>query len=59
MRCNDEKFLNELSKFKLKCECGHTVMAVRRDFGICSYCGKKVYRYKKDEFKDKLKKVMK
>ena len=56
---NKPMFINKLSKYKVKCECGHVLILVRKPYGICSWCGKKVYRSKKDEFEDKLSKSIK
>lgn len=37
------------------CECGHRMfIAKNRLFVICNWCGKKVYKNKKDEFMDRL-----
>lgn len=58
-RNNIEKFLCEISKFKVKCKCGHVLVLINRKSEICGWCGRKVYRSKKDEFEDKLKKVIK
>ena len=57
IRKNDEKFMQELSKYRVKCKCGHTLYITNRhNFKICNYCGNKVYRNGKCEFIDKLKK---
>lgn len=56
---NSEKFLNALSQYKVKCKCGHVVIIIKRSWVMCSWCGRKIYRSKKDEFKDKLKKEIK
>lgn len=54
------KYLKELDKHKVKCQnCGHSIYLIDRPFCICDWCGHKVYRSKKDEFEDKLKKVIK
>ena len=50
-----EKFLNALNEYKVKCKCGHVMIIVKREWDVCDWCGRKVYRSKKDEFKDKLK----
>ena len=51
--------MDKLSKFRVKCKCGHTLILVSRKSEICTWCGRKVYRSKKDEFEDKLKKEIK
>ena len=55
----DENFINALAKYKAKCKCGHTKIIINRPYAICEYCGRKVYRSKKDEFIDKLEKKIK
>ena len=56
---NTDKTLNNLSKFRVKCKCSHVMILIDRPFAICDWCGRKVYRSKKDEFNDLLKKVIK
>lgn len=56
---NTDEFLAVINKFKVKCKCGHVLVMVNRPYDICNWCGRKVYRSKKDEFEDKLKKVIK
>ena len=53
------KFMEELSKHKVKCKCGHVLVIVEKKCDICTWCGRKVYRSKKDEFEDKIKKIVK
>ena len=53
------KFKDELSKHKVKCKCGHTMILINVPSDICTWCGNKVYRSKKDEFDDKIKKIVK
>ena len=54
------KFLQAIDKYKVKCKyCGHSILIVNRSYCVCDWCGHKVYRSKKDEFKDKLKKEIK
>ena len=56
IRVNNRKFIEELSKYRIKCKCGHTFHITNaRDFKICNFCGRKVYRNAKCEFIDKLK----
>lgn len=56
IRTNNKKFIDELSKYRIKCKCGHTLhITKQRDFKICNFCGRKVYRDSKCEFMDKLK----
>ncbi len=57
---NDDVFIDRLAKYKVKCKnCGHTMIMVYRKWCICDWCKHKVYRSEKDEFEDKLKKVIK
>lgn len=57
---NDDIFINNIAKYKTKCShCGHVIVMVYRKYCICDWCGHKVYRSKKDEFLDKMKKVIK
>ncbi|MEE0137739.1 hypothetical protein [Fusobacterium ulcerans] len=42
-----------------KCSCGHTIAIAKScEKIVCSYCGRYVFREKKDEFKYRLKEVM-
>ena len=52
-------YASKMLDFKVKCECGHSVIVIpkhinKKGYSICSHCGKKIYCEKKDEFKDKL-----
>ena len=50
-----------MNKYKVECECGKKTIfppLIKKDYKICSWCGRKVYRDKKVEFKDKLNKLM-
>lgn len=58
-RNNDIQFLEKLSEHKVKCKCGHTMVLIDKKYTICNWCGTKVYRSKKDEFEDKIKKAIK
>ena len=50
----------EYDKVKIRCKCGHRVIIpVWVDKQICDWCGNYVYRNKKLEFKEKLKKELK
>lgn len=51
--------LEALSQYKVKCKCGHVVVLIHRPYSICDWCGRKVYRSKRDEFKDKLERKLK
>jgi len=56
---NNKNFLDVIDKFKVKCKCGHVLVMVNKPCDICSWCGRKVYRSKKDEFEDKMKTIIK
>ena len=50
---------NMLNKAKYKCKCGHRIIIpLWVDKQICDWCGKYVFREKKDEFKYRLKEKM-
>ena len=54
------KYDEALRKCKKVCRCGHRVFIVKKyGYGICDYCGTKVYGDKKLEFREKLKQKMK
>ena len=44
----------EMSKYKHKCKCGHTVILIKKQFAICNHCGRPVFRDAQAEFKYKL-----
>ena len=49
------KYADELQNFIYKCKCGHSVLIRHGKIkNICNWCGRSVYRNKKDEFKDRL-----
>jgi len=57
---NDAMFMSKLIKHKVKCKhCGHVIVMIYRKSCICDWCGHKVYRSEKDEFEEKLRKVIK
>lgn len=40
---------------RVYCKCGHSIfMPIYLKHTICRYCGSKVYRNKKEEFKEKM-----
>lgn len=49
--------LDALSEYKVKCKCGHVLTIIKVPYKLCNWCGRKVYRSKKDEFKDKLRRI--
>ena len=57
---SSRKLIEALSHYKVKCsKCGHVIILVKQKWTICKVCGTKVYKSKKDEFEDKLRKEMK
>lgn len=54
-----EVFDSYLSNYKVKCKCGHTIVMVRRKKVLCSHCGYYVYKNKQEEFRDKMKGLLK
>lgn len=49
-----------LSLYKVRCKCSHTMyMPYNVNKVVCNYCGNFVYKNKREEFKDTLKKVLK
>ena len=57
---NDSRYIENIRSCKKICKCGHRVFIVKKyGYGICDYCGTKVYGDKKLEFKEKLKQKMK
>lgn len=54
---NYSKISNEMSKYRIYCQCGHSVIIYpfeRRNKKICSYCGNLVYKNELERFKDLL-----
>lgn len=47
-----------LSNYKVKCRCGHTLIIVGKPKVICSHCGYYVYKDEKEEFKDRMMRVL-
>lgn len=47
------------SLYKVKCKCGSSLLIMDRSGKMpCYHCGRMVYRSKRDEFKDKIKKEL-
>ena len=44
------KLDTELSKYRKKCKCGHTMYLVENPYKICSNCGNIVFRDEKAKF---------
>lgn len=52
-----KKIFEERYEHKVYCSCGHSVVIFpfeHKNKKVCSYCGKYVYKDKKEEFKERL-----
>ena len=59
--CNKDKMLEERTKYKVYCKCGHGEVFYpfeKKNKKICSWCGYYVYKNKRIEFKDRLNSLM-
>lgn len=55
-----EKYVDNMSRFKQKCKCGHTVyLNEKHPQTLCHWCKRMNYFYEKDEFKAKMKEKLK
>lgn len=53
-----DRMFQEYTDNTYKCKCGHSVFVSNKEKKwICSYCGRYVFRDKKDEFMYRLKEV--
>ena len=51
-----DKILNDITKSRIKCKCGHSVVLPNRaDKAICNWCGNYVFKNKEVEFKHRVK----
>lgn len=51
----DTKYFNDMSKIMVKCKCGcSTYIPSFKNTQTCRWCGRTVYKHKKDEFIYKL-----
>ena len=51
----DTKYFNERSKMMVKCSCGcSSYIPSYKNKQICRWCGRTIYKHKKDEFIYKL-----
>lgn len=55
----ESRLFRELSKFRVRCKCSHSVYIGRMDRMMCSHCGEWVYRTPELQFKYKMKEVLK
>ena len=50
-----DKYVDELAKHKYKCKCGHKVFIDKsRTKAVCDWCGKYVFKNKKDEINKRI-----
>lgn len=55
-----QKYTDELNKHKYQCKCGRKVYISRNsDKALCSWCNNYVFKSKEDEFKFRMKEVLK
>lgn len=57
-----KRLMEEVSKYKYYCKCGHSIVIYpfeKRNKKICHWCGSYVYVDKKEEFKDKMRGIIK
>ena len=55
-----DKYVDELQKHKYKCKCGHKVfMDKNKTKAVCDWCGRYVFKNKKDEFNYRMKEALK
>lgn len=61
MTLKDEiKRENDIAKYKYHCKCGHVLVITNKmDKVLCKWCGNYVYKDKRKEFIEKLKKQQK
>lgn len=50
----DNKLIDELSKHRYKCKCGHVVIITKQNKTLCTFCGNWVFKSDLDEFKFRL-----
>lgn len=55
-----QKLMDEQAKLSIQCNCGRKeLIPIWMDKKLCSWCGNYIYRNKKLEFKERLKKELK
>ena len=58
-RNTSQKYIEAIDKCKYTCSCGHVVVITYKDdYCICNWCGRKVLKDKRTNFKDKLRKAI-
>lgn len=54
----DTKKFNSITNDTVKCKCGHSILIGTHGKKICSFCGRMVYKDKKEEFRTRLGKLL-
>lgn len=50
-----ERYAEELQNHMFTCKCGHRVLIRKYEISsICNWCGRSVYRNKREEFRDRM-----
>lgn len=57
-KSKEEILASILNNYKVKCKCGHTLILIGRDKVICNHCGYYVYKDKKQEFQERMRKLL-
>ena len=53
------RMFNECTNNTFKCKCGHSILITNREKKkVCSYCGRLVFRSKRDEYFYRLKEML-
>lgn len=55
----DSKRFTDISKFRVKCKCGHTIIMSKAERTVCSHCGHYIYKTPAIEFRYKMKEKLK
>lgn len=59
-KTNVEKYVENMSRFKHKCKCGHIIyLNDKHPKAICSWCGRMNYKDEREKFKNILKNALK
>lgn len=56
---DDSKRFKDISKYKVKCKCGHTTIMSKAERTVCSHCGHYIYKTPAIEFRYKMKEKLK
>lgn len=54
-----DRMFNECTNNTFKCKCGHSILITNKEKRkVCNYCGRLVFRSKKDEYFYRLKEIL-